>query len=318
MGSRGIHAEKKDHMLKRAWIFAGILLLLLAPRISAAGNAIPPPLRVGKVPSAGYLQTALLTDHQGKHEITKCRATLDADGLHLFFPMNPAYHLEIDITVKDGRYATHLRWVPLRRERVENRVASQRLTLEKKAYALGEMVNGFLDLTFTITWPGDGTSHSFYVKGPFSALVRPPGFNPYADENIRTYYDPRDARHELGDDELSLSGTLEGDRLLVFSGPSAYACEPAASCGDDGSHAEAGSADEAHAAYQTLLQQARREFFERKPQIAGAVVQELTWDPTPLTEGNERLTIWFSRAEGGWQQLGFAWWAFDWSPSEKK
>ena len=301
-------AEKRNLLHTISIIFAGILLLLLAPRFSEAAEP-GLPLHVGKVSSAGYLQTALRSDHQGDHEITTCRATLDTDGLHIHFPMSPAYHLEIDMTVKDGRYATDLRWVPLQLAKVENRITSQRLTLEKESYALGATVNGFLELTFTTTWLDDGTTYSFYVKGPFSALVRPAGFDPYADENITTYHDPRVAIYELGTDDMSHFGKLEGDQPLHFSGPRTYTFPAAPTPEED-------PVDEYCAAYDALRERARRNFFEKTPQATDAKLREMTWNPTPLSEGNERVTIWFTRAKNGWRQVGFTRWAFDWMPAE--
>lgn len=277
-------------MLKK-FIFLSIICLITAPQYAKAADWIP--VAIEKIPVAGYLKTEVQTDHQGNHTIYECRALLDDTGLYIFFPMNPAYHLEIDITVQNEKYKTDLSWSPITNTKVKNEITAQKLSLEKAHYQTGELLNGYLDLAFSSTELETGIKNKFYVKGPFSAIVRPAGFDPYADENIKTY-DLNIAFQELH--------MLNIAKSVSFGPNNSYTAKRL----EEDGYEELGYFDS-----EDPLDDVRSSYFAAHPQPQGTVLRELTWDinpHAPFSDGPERLTIWFELKNKQWQQAGFAKW----------
>ncbi|WAW10037.1 hypothetical protein NB640_12605 [Oxalobacter vibrioformis] len=148
-------------------------------------------MNVENIPSAQHLKTACQTDHQGEHLITEARAVVKDGTLYIHFPMNPAYHLVTDIMVRNGRFFTSLAWVPIYPSGpLTLPLTHEHLILDKAHYVPGDIINGYLDLAFTITGDKrviDDGKQAFYVRGTFSAIVRPEGFDSRADDNISAY-----------------------------------------------------------------------------------------------------------------------------------
>jgi hypothetical protein len=314
------------------------VMLLLAPFSAQAleTGSVPvlqadQPILVMPAPIAGYLKTQMSTNHQGDHEITACDAWMDESGkLHIFFPMNPAYHLELHFTVDNGRFNTVLKWVPLQRARVENRIDRQNLILEKPRYFIGDVVYGYIDLDFSTTWPDDKITRNFYVKGPFSTIVRPHDFNPLADANIRSY-NPVEAIHELGDSDggmalSGVSGVLEQDDVLYFYSESSYTRktllhQPGAKNEDSQGVPEpvftegslhvppvAGAPEEPAPELARQLFPVRLDFFRQVPPEAGTVFREMSWGLNTLSPDREQLTIWFRQSGEEWAHVGYRKW----------
>lgn len=301
------------------------------------------PILVMPVPIAGYLQTQIATNHQGEHEITACNARMDESGkLHIFFPMNPAYHLELHFTVDKGRFNTVLGWVPLQRDRVENRIDHQNLSLEKPGYAIGDIIYGYIDLGFSATWLDDRTARSFYVKGLFSAIVRPHNFNPLADASIRSY-NPVEAVHELGgaDGGIALSSILEQDEVLYFYTESSYTSKtllhPPVSATENGESKGVpepvfmegdlyippaiNAFEDPVSTLSDQLFPIRLDFFRQVPPEAGTVFREISWGLNPSAPDREQLTIWFKQSGEEWVHVGYRKWKWgnsQQSASDKK
>lgn len=166
-------------------------------------HAGPLPVRYGSVPSAQYLRTACRSNNQSTYVRNVIETTLDNGTLSILFPMNPAFHLTVAIEVKDGRYTLMLRRVPLQSGyRIEHTVKNVSLVLDKQRYTVGDVLYGHLELafsesTFRQRGPNAGSGETdatldtspHYFTGPFSAIVRPAGFDPQADESIAAYTD---------------------------------------------------------------------------------------------------------------------------------
>ena len=353
-----LHEHREICVMKKCLPVLAAILLLLAPAPIQAQEPVSlvpvlqadQPILVMPVPIAGYLKTQVATNHQGEHEITACDAWMDESGkLHIFFPMNPAYHLELHFTVEKGRFNTVLSWVPLQRARVENRIEHQNLSLEKPGYQAGDIIYGYIDLDFSTTWLDDKTTHNFSVKGPFSAVVRPPGFNPLADASIRSY-NPVEAVHELGDSDggMALSGILEQDEVLYFYSDSSYTSKTLLPQPETDAEPENGNKEpaggkvadavvkgapepvfmegnlyvppvaDAHegpvSEFSAQLFPVRLDFFRQVPPEAGTVFREMTWVLNPMSPDREQLTIWFRQSGEEWAHVGYRKWKWHTPP----
>lgn len=267
-----------------------LFLFTLFASLSAAGTKKA--VHVESIPSAQHLKTACKTNHQGEHLITEARAIVKDGTLAIYFPMNPAYHLVTDITVKNGRFSTALAWEPIYSTGpVTLTLTDEHLILDKAHYAPGDIINGYLDLAFTITGDKrviqDG-KQAYYVRGTFSVIARPQEFDPHADANISAY-DLDTALYELGlpHHAFELSFLKNGGyiRKKLESPPFEYT-------GDMRPPGQSGITDD---------------FIKAKPQPQDRVIREITWDinpHAPFSDGPERLTIWFSRSGGNRTQLG--------------
>ena len=306
-----------------------------APRPQAG----PLPVRYGSVPSARYLRTACRSNNQSTYVRNVVEVTQDNNALSIFFPMNPAFHLTVEIQVKDGHYTLGLRRVPLQGGyRIEHAVEKVSLILDKRHYAVGDVLYGYLDLNFSESIfeerspnagsganlgaepcadPGAGhgevatkpDTSSYYFTGPFSAIVRPAGFDPQADENIAAYTDLAMAMQAMPD--------AAGASELRFSPNGAYTEKPLREVEywqehldisgplfveDDQSVSEASQPG-------PELDAKRKQLFaqQNNPNL---VVWEVGWSIGPEsfygTNGSEFLTMWFARSGDRWQRIGYA------------
>lgn len=278
-------------------------LLILAgvpqPANAADTGARWRPLAVFGVAWNQDLSTRIFTDHQGDHYITECRAMLSGDTLSIAFPMNEAYHLAMEFSVRNESYQPHIWWQPVSSEVVENTIKSSELVLEKKSYALGERLKGHVSLSFVsrtvgVRAPGlhektrSGQERVYVVHGPFTAIVRPPDFNPYADENLAAY-SQEVALYEFGeaDAESELSFTAEGvfEQSIICALP--------------------GSGQIADPRLEARLAEVRTAFLQEAQSPAGTVLRELTWH---REYAGDYLTIWFGKKNKNWTSRGHRLW----------
>lgn len=269
-------------------------LFLFAVPLSVAQTAKA--VSVGNIPSVVPLKTACQTDHQGEHLITEARGMVKDGTLHLHFPMNPAYHLVTDITVRNGTFFTALAWQPIYASGpVTLTLTHERLMLEKARYAPGDIVNGYLDLAFTVTGDKGVIPHgeqAYYVRGPFSVIARPEGFDPLAEDNISAY-DLDTALYELGLPHHAFEWSFLKNNLAIAKRLDAPPFDYTGEMRPPGLH---GITDG---------------FFNAHPQPPGKVVREITWDinpHAPFSDGPERLTIWFAQSGNAWKPLGYRKW----------
>ena len=286
-------------------------------------QAGPLPVRYGSVPTARYLRTACRSNNQSTYIRHVVETTVDNNALSILFPMNPAFHLVVAIEVKDGHYSLSLRRVPLRGGyRIEHEVERVSLILDKQHYAAGDVLHGHLELHFSESVFRQGSpkaspdkadtkldTSAYYFTGPFSAIVRPAGFDPQADESIATYTDLAMAMQalphgayaselrfspggrytetplqevEYWQEHLDISGPLFVKSELSL--PDNYSPDPA-------------------------LDAKRKQLFAEQ-NTPKPVVWEVSWSIGPEsfygTNGTERLTMWFVRSGDRWQRIGYA------------
>ena len=281
----------------------------------------PLPVKYGKIPSAQYLRTACRTNNQSIYVRNVVEVTLEKGELAIFFPMNPAMHLTVDVRVKDGAYTVALRRPPLQSTlRTEHTNAKAALNLDKQNYAVGDVVYGYLDLSFTETMfrGSRGASNNtadaslgterYYFTGPFSAIVRPTGFDPEAADSIAGYTDLAMAMQAL-----PYGG---GASELRFSPDGSYTEKSLQEVEywQDSIDISAPQFMESEQAIDTdprpipALADARKNLFTLRND-PNLVVWEVCWSIGPEsfygTNGDETLVMWFVRSGDLWKRIGY-------------
>lgn len=290
-----------------------------APRPQAG----PLPVRYGSVPSSRYLRTACRSNNQSTYVRHVVETTLDSNALSIFFPMNPAFHLTVAIQVKDGRYTLWLRRAPLQSGYgIEHTVENVSLVLDKQHYAVGDVLYGYLELnfsesTFRQRGPNAGPGKAdvkpdtgaYHFTGPFSAIVRPAGFDPQTDESIAAYTDLSRAMQALPDAAEA--------RELRFSPGGAYTETPLREVDYRQEHLDISGPlfveDDRSLPEDSPpgpeLDAKRKQLFA-KQNSPDLVVWEVGWSVGPEsfygTNGTELLTMWFVRSGDNWQRIGYA------------
>jgi len=248
--------------------------------------------------------TEILTNHQGDHLIDRCSVVLDGEDLIIYFPMNPAYHLQLEFLVKGKEVKSWLDWQPVSPERVENRILAQKLYLGSEEYGLGDELHGYLELEFSSRTvdPVGGETAYYYLKGPFWGIVRPAGFDPLLDSNIATYTQTvAETELLMLNDAYTLQRVEKGDSWLAEH-LDGYDLGWPAEC------------------YNNQLKTVRDDFLKSdalKKEPDKRMLHELTWDinpSAPFGDGPERLTIWFFERNGEWVQIGFEKWLYSYCP----
>ena len=159
------------------------------------------PVRYEAMPDARPFRTAVRSNNQTTFVRRDIIVRQENDALSIHFLCNPAIHLGVGITVREGTYSLRLERVPLQATyTIDIHVDEAALTLDKQTYAIGDTLMGYIDVKFTetvrnrgnpfTTRSGTSTTHessSYYFKGPFSAVVRPVDFDPRDDASIATY-----------------------------------------------------------------------------------------------------------------------------------
>jgi hypothetical protein len=90
------------------------------------------------------------TNHQGRHNVRYCDATVSNDTISLFFqPELPAYASELSISIYNNFFwcdfsATH----PAPTGKPLWTVTTQKLILDKKSYKPGDMIKGYIEIDF--------------------------------------------------------------------------------------------------------------------------------------------------------------------------
>ena len=144
------------------------------------------------------LDTKCETNHQGEHELNKCRVYLDGDTIIIHFSAElPAYWGSMNVKIFDGKFNAQFDGVPFKPVDLKFETVKQKLLLNRSQYSLNDTLFGYCDFTFKEIEPATGHTFTFYFKGTIQEIVRDKDFNPFDPENFMTFDLPT-AVHELG------------------------------------------------------------------------------------------------------------------------
>lgn len=143
--------------------------------------------------------TQITTNHQGEHSLTDCAVFIDNDTLYirLFAPL-PAYWLGAEITLVDGMFNADAEGIPFEQNATTYRIKKQQLHLSKQRYAVGDTLQGYVDITFKEEDKTRSLANEYYLKGCIYKIVRAKEYQPFEDDRAIMSYSLDFAINELG------------------------------------------------------------------------------------------------------------------------
>ena len=179
-------------------IFTAILFLLLLFSCSSKSGGWEKVEVAASVPCTNPT-TQLTTNHQGEHTLTDCSVFIDSDTLYIrFFAPLPAYWLGAKIKLANGTFNVNIDGAPFEPNTTTYQIKKQQLHLNKQSYAIGDTLQGYVDVIFEEEDKANRSSNQFYVKGCIYKIVRDKGYQPFEDDKVIMSYNLDFAINELG------------------------------------------------------------------------------------------------------------------------
>lgn len=146
-------------------------------------------------------KTEYTTNHQGEHTLNDCSVFIDNDTLYIRFPAAlPAYWLGAELRIADGMFKAVVDGVPFIPDiELTNQIKKQHLYLNKQTYAIGDTLQGYIDIVFEELDKAHDQSSEFYFKGCVHRIVREKGYQMFEDDEAIMSYDANMVINELGE-----------------------------------------------------------------------------------------------------------------------
>ncbi len=146
------------------------------------------------------LSTQITTNHLGEHVLTDCSVFVDNDTLYIRFPAAlPGYWLGAEIKVANGMFKAEVDGIPFVPDfEFTYQIIEQQLHLKKQSYAVGDTLQGFVDIIFKEEDEAHHLSNEYYFKGCIYKIVRAKDYQPFEDDKTIMSYNLDFAINELG------------------------------------------------------------------------------------------------------------------------
>ena len=217
-------------------------------------------------------KTEYTTNHQGEHTLNDCFVYTFNDTLHICFPAGlPAYWLGAKLQVAAGMFNATVDGVPfIPNVKLTFQVKKQRLCLNKQSYAIGDTLQGYIELVFEERDKAHNQSNEFYFKGCIYKIVREKDYQAFQDDEAIMSYSLNHAINELGeplDDYTFTTNGLPEFRIELLN------------------------------------------IFPPSDSIYIRELTWNTSDDAQVTDGGIfRLTVWYAQKDGVWQPVYFLRW----------